>query len=64
MVKSPCKDCERAGCGVYHSQCEKYQKYVENNKARLKETHKESVFNYSPKRHLKTPKSLKSNRGR
>lgn len=25
----PCKDCENKGCGVYHDQCEEYQKYVE-----------------------------------
>lgn len=27
MQISPCKKCERKGCGVYHSQCELYQKY-------------------------------------
>ena len=24
----PCKDCEKKGCGTYHSQCEKYLEYV------------------------------------
>ena len=59
MNSSPCKNCENAGCGVYHGQCEKYQQYVENNKARLKETYKENVFNASHKRYLTTPKALK-----
>lgn len=27
MILSPCKDCERSGCGVYHDQCEKYLEY-------------------------------------
>lgn len=24
----PCKDCEKKGCGVYHSKCEKYLEFV------------------------------------
>lgn len=24
----PCKDCEKKGCGVYHSQCKEYLDYV------------------------------------
>lgn len=27
MVVAPCKDCERKGCGEYHSQCEKYHEF-------------------------------------
>lgn len=23
----PCKDCDNKGCGVYHSQCQKYLEY-------------------------------------
>ena len=26
-MKNPCMNCEKAGCGVYHDQCEPYQQY-------------------------------------
>ncbi len=26
---NPCKDCDNKGCGVYHDECEPYQKYLE-----------------------------------
>jgi len=26
--KAPCKECERKGCGAYHSECERYQQYL------------------------------------
>lgn len=29
----PCKDCENKGCGIYHSQCKDYLKYVEWKKS-------------------------------
>lgn len=35
----PCKDCERKGCGEYHSQCEAYKNFkiaLEQEKADLK----------------------------
>lgn len=25
----PCKDCERKGCGAYHSQCQPYLDYAQ-----------------------------------
>lgn len=28
LMICPCRDCEKKGCGAYHSKCEKYQKYV------------------------------------
>lgn len=28
----PCKDCEKKGCGNYHSQCEAYLEFVEYRK--------------------------------
>lgn len=27
MMKSPCVNCERKGCGSYHDQCEPYQAF-------------------------------------
>ena len=27
----PCKDCEKRGCGAYHSQCEVYKMWKEQN---------------------------------
>lgn len=29
----PCGECEKKGCGVYHSQCKKYLDYVKWKKA-------------------------------
>lgn len=29
---SPCKDCEKKGCGAYHSQCKAYLEFVEFRK--------------------------------
>ena len=27
MIVNPCKDCEFAGCGVYHDKCPDYQNF-------------------------------------
>ena len=27
-MKCPCKGCEKAGCGQYHDQCERYQAWI------------------------------------
>lgn len=43
----PCKDCEKKGCGVYHSKCEKYLKYVEWKRAVNEIERKEKQFAYS-----------------
>ena len=32
----PCKDCPNKGCGVYHSKCEKYLKFLSENEKRKK----------------------------
>ena len=32
MIKCPCKDCEKKGCGPYHDVCEPYQDYCKNRK--------------------------------
>lgn len=29
MIKVPCKDCEKKGCGVYHEKCPEYLRYKE-----------------------------------
>ena len=29
----PCKGCEKAGCGEYHDQCERYQSWAVGRKA-------------------------------
>ena len=28
MKRNPCLNCERAGCGSYHDECEEYQDYI------------------------------------
>lgn len=34
MTTNPCKDCERKGCGAFHSQCDAYMQYrKERNEA-------------------------------
>lgn len=43
----PCKDCENKGCGVYHSKCEKYLKWVEYKRAANKAQRKSKQFAYS-----------------
>lgn len=27
-MEVPCKECKRQGCGLYHTKCEEYLKYV------------------------------------
>lgn len=45
MSNAPCKNCEMKGCGVYHSQCEKYLKFIEDcEKERVMRYH-EANFN-------------------
>ncbi len=40
----PCKDCENKGCGVYHSQCEKYLEYRESLEMARKKEKEEKMF--------------------
>lgn len=40
----PCKDCERKGCGAYHSQCEQYQKYTKERETMREQRYKETEF--------------------
>lgn len=38
---TPCKDCDRRGCGSYHDECEKFQEWKDGH-SRRKETIKEN----------------------
>lgn len=29
-MNAPCKNCERCGCGAYHSQCKEYLRFKED----------------------------------
>lgn len=42
MSTAPCKDCERKGCGAYHSQCKEYLEFQRENEKRYKERKKEA----------------------
>ena len=35
MSDPPCKDCQRKGCGAYHSQCQAYKEWAQQNGKRL-----------------------------
>lgn len=36
-IDTPCKNCERKGCGAYHDHCDKYQEYRQQKDAIIKE---------------------------
>ena len=36
MTQCPCKGCERAGCGSYHDECERYQEWSKELQATRK----------------------------
>lgn len=46
-MNAPCKDCEKKGCGYYHSQCERYRRYREEKdkekEARIRERFLQSL---------------------
>ena len=44
MMNAPCKGCERAGCGSYHDQCEKYQNYKRTVDAYKKSQIGQSIY--------------------
>lgn len=29
MIIAPCRDCDKKGCGAYHSKCEKFKEFLE-----------------------------------
>ena len=47
MNDSPCKHCERKGCGKYHDQCKRYKDFVENRQAYLEKKNIEQETKYS-----------------
>lgn len=44
MESSPCKTCEKQGCGAYHSQCEPFQRWLKLNEERKKKRHEEAIL--------------------
>lgn len=60
MIKSPCKNCERKGCGAYHSKCKDYAAFIERNHERLQAQYKESTSStLKAAQVLNMPKALK-----
>lgn len=47
-MNPPCRECERKGCGTYHSECELYQAFlVENEKEKeVRKKIKEDKYNH------------------
>lgn len=55
----PCKDCEKKGCGVYHSQCKEYQEFVEWRKLVNKAKSETNSYLFSkPKKSHRTKKNM------
>lgn len=42
----PCKDCEKKGCGAYHSQCKEYIEFTEWKKQTNANERQAKQFNY------------------
>lgn len=40
----PCKDCEKKGCGIYHSQCQAYLDYAQWRKDINEKERKSKMF--------------------
>ena len=49
----PCGDCEKKGCGEYHSQCKKYLEFVEWKRSVNERERSEKQFSYNLKRRRK-----------
>lgn len=46
-MKTPCRNCEKQGCGTYHDKCEKYIKFKQENEERIKALYKQQKnFNH------------------
>lgn len=41
MPIAPCKNCEKKGCGSYHSECLEYQKFIKENEEIKKKAYEE-----------------------
>jgi hypothetical protein len=48
-VICPCKDCNKKGCGDYHSQCKEYQAFAEWRKYVNETQRKEKEFSFNIK---------------
>ena len=58
MVKNPCMNCPKVGCGVYHDICPDYQLY---RSERLKDYEKRAKFsNYVADMHVLRDRHLKA----
>lgn len=47
MKVSPCKDCEKKGCGTYHDVCDKYQQYKVDRESMMKRVQKSSDLDHA-----------------
>ena len=44
---APCKNCEKKGCGAFHSQCDKYLKFKEEcEKSNKKRQREQDIIGY------------------
>ena len=59
-ILPPCGDCERAGCGDYHDQCEAYAEYRKAIAAEKAARHKEAVKMAQPVQNRKRRTKWKS----
>jgi hypothetical protein len=44
LMLCPCKDCEKKGCGNYHSQCKEYLEYKKWKQQVNKKEREEKMF--------------------
>lgn len=44
IIDCPCGNCDKKGCGVYHDQCEEYQKYVKFKSKVREDINKDNVY--------------------
>lgn len=52
----PCKDCEKKGCGDYHSQCKAYLEFSEFRKQANKNEREQKIYSYNTRRREKWKK--------
>lgn len=67
---SPCKGCEKQGCGAYHDKCEKYQEFLQEmakeREARAEYMRKHPTIKINRKNNFRTPENspIKSHKRR
>lgn len=49
MTISPCKECEKRGCGAHHDSCEKYKEYRDGCE-KIREERKKTYASRPPAR--------------